>query len=100
MIATARESQELEVVAHRDRQIYVAAREVLSSSKYGALRSLNCSVHEGVVEISGTVSTFYLKQLAQTAMMQLNPSGHVRNLVEVNGETPVIIATNCQPTKQ
>jgi len=97
MIATARESQELEVVAHRDRQIYVAAREVLSSSKYGALRSLNCSVHEGVVEISGTVSTFYLKQLAQTAMMQLN--SQVRNLVEVNGETPVIIATTCQPTK-
>jgi len=82
-----------------------ALGEVLASVGHklpqtGALRSLNCSVHEGVVEISGTVSTFYLKQLAQTAMMQLNPSGHVRNLVEVNGETSVIVATNCQPIKQ
>ncbi|MEX0679168.1 MAG: hypothetical protein WD063_18985 [Pirellulales bacterium] len=89
MIASARHSRQLEFVSDRDRQMHAAAREVLSKSNYGALRLLDCRVSGGVVEIAGTVSSFYLKQLAQEAMLRLDPPGRVRNLVEVNDETPL-----------
>lgn len=82
-------------VSDRDREMYAAATEVLATSKYNALRQLSCRVQGGEVEISGTVATFYLKQLAQAAMLRLHPAGRVRNLVEVTGETPVMVATNC-----
>lgn len=83
------------IVTRYDRQIYNAAVATLAGSKYTPLRRLNCSVSEGVVEISGTVSSFYLKQLAQAAVMQLDQVGSVRNLVEVSGESPMLVATHC-----
>ena len=98
MIATPRHSCQFEVLSERDRWMHAAAVEVLSNSQYGPLRQLTCRVCEGVVEISGTVSTFYLKQLAQAAVQQLHPSGEVRNLVEVTGETQVVVATSCCPS--
>jgi hypothetical protein len=69
-----------------DRKLRAAAIEALANSRYGALRRLDCRVLGGVVEISGTVSSFYLKQLAQTAVLELGTAGTVRNLVEVRGE--------------
>jgi hypothetical protein len=99
MIATPRHACELEAVTQRDRDIHAATMEVLSNSHYGPLRQLTCRVSEGVVEISGTVSSFYLKQLAQVAVQQLYPTGRVRNLVEVTGETHVAVATSCGPPR-
>jgi hypothetical protein len=43
------------------------------------------------VEIWGTVSSFYLKQLAQAAVLQISAGG-VRNLVQVRGES-IALAT-------
>jgi hypothetical protein len=97
MIATPRHSCQFEIDSERDRWMHAAAMEVLSNSQYAPLRQLTCRVCEGVVEISGTVSSFYLKQLAQVAVQQLHPSGQVRNLVEVTGETQVAVATCCGP---
>ncbi len=84
-------------VSDRDRELYAAATEVLAMSKYTALRQLTCRVQGGMVEISGTVATFYLKQLAQAAMLRLRPEGRVRNLVEVTGEPWAVVATSCAP---
>lgn len=95
MIVDARQPTDGLVVTRYDRQIYNAARAALSLSKYASLRGLRCSVIEGVVEISGTVSSFYLKQLAQAAVMQLDEVRRVRNLVEVCGESPVLVAMHC-----
>jgi osmotically-inducible protein OsmY len=78
-----------------DRQLQAAATAALSTSQYGPLRTLDCQVAEGVVQISGTVPSFYLKQLAQAAVLHLYPDAHVRNLVEVSGESAVFVATNC-----
>ncbi len=97
MIASASESLEYEFVATYDRKVHAAASAALAASKYVALRRLCCRVREGVVEISGTVGSFYLKQLAQAAVLQLNPATTVLNLVEVNGESSVLIATGCNP---
>ena len=88
MIAPSRHARQLEFVSDGDRRMHAAASEELSNSKYMALRQLNCRVSEGVVEISGTVGSFYLKQLAQAAILRLDPPASVRNLVEVSGGTP------------
>jgi hypothetical protein len=98
MIASARFSPQDALAAHRDQLLHAAATELLSNSSYTPLRQLNCRVVGGVVEISGRVSSFYLKQLAQTAILRLHPEGRVRNLVEVTGESPVSVAINCAPT--
>ncbi len=83
-----------------DRQLHAAATAALTSSQYGALRKLDCQVADGVVEISGTVPSFYLKQLAQAAVMHLYPEAQVRNLVEVSDESSVIVATSCNRTER
>jgi hypothetical protein len=94
MIASACPPRE-DHVAHpallpcRDRQIHAAVSAALAASKYIPLRQLNCRVADGVVEISGAVSSFYLKQLAQAAVLQLHRAGTVRNLVEVMASRPV-----------
>ncbi len=95
MIVIASQPTECMVEAHYDRQVCRAVAAALAASKYGALRQLNCAVSDGVVEIFGTVSSFYLKQLAQAAAMQLANGRVVRNLVEVCGESPVLIALSC-----
>jgi hypothetical protein len=89
MIASARFAPQDELAAHRDQLLHAAATELLSNSNYTPLRQLNCRVLGGVVEISGRVSSFYLKQLAQAAILRLHPEGRVRNLVEVIGESQV-----------
>ena len=99
MIASASPIQEfplipIEPFVARDLQIHAAASEALSSSKYIPLRQLNCRVADGVVEISGTVSSFYLKQLAQAAVLQLDQAGEVRNLVEVSRESIALLAAD------
>ena len=90
MIAIAVQPAEYEFVDFCDRQIHAAAATALATSKYAALHKLECRVSEGVVEITGSVPSFYLKQLAQAAVLQLYPSSVVRNLVRVSGdvETP------------
>jgi hypothetical protein len=95
MIVVARQPVEGLVATRYDRKTYHAAVAALATSKYTALRQLHCSVRGGVVEISGTVPSFYLKQLAQAAVMQLNDVDRVCNLVEVCGESSALVATSC-----
>ena len=66
-----------------DRHLADAAETALAASKYVSLRKLQCRAEKGVVEISGMVPSFYLKQMAQAAVQQLHPAATVRNLVEV-----------------
>jgi hypothetical protein len=86
MIARTRSSQDRLATSAGDRKLRAAVIEALTRSRYGALRRLDCRVLGGVVEISGTVSSFYLKQLAQAAVLELASAGTVRNLVEVSDE--------------
>jgi hypothetical protein len=76
----------IEPLSSGDRQIHAAVSEAFAASKYIPLRQLNCRVANGIVEILGTVSSFYLKQLAQAAVLRINAAG-VRNLVQVSGES-------------
>ena len=76
----------IEPLSGGDLQIHAAVSAAFAASKYVPLRQLNCRVADGIVEIWGTVSSFYLKQLAQTAVLQIKAGG-VRNLVQVSGES-------------
>lgn len=50
-----------------------SAHTRLSGSSYAAaLRRLRCSYHEGVLTISGTLSRYYLKQIAHSLVRQLD----------------------------
>lgn len=84
MIVIPRQASECLLPARYDRQIHHAATAALAASKYGSLRQLRCSVCDGTVEISGTVVSFYLKQMAQAAVMQIEKVDMVRNLVKVS----------------
>jgi hypothetical protein len=95
MIATAIESTDPSFVASSDLRTQAAVAGALASSQYAALRRLDCRVTDGVVEISGIVSSYYLKQLAQAAVLQLHQARSVRNLVEVEGEASILVATHC-----
>lgn len=60
------------------------AQAKLMASPYSALRALTCESHEGVLTIRGRVPTFYLKQLAQTAVRNSPGVEVVNNLVQVD----------------
>ena len=75
---------EIESLTVGDHEIHAAVSAAFAASKYIPLRQLNCRVAKGIVEISGTVSSFYLKQLAQAAVLRINAAG-VLNLVQVSG---------------
>jgi hypothetical protein len=47
-----------------------AVQAELRSSSYGELRNVSCIVDNGQYILTGTVSTFYLKQMAQTILLR------------------------------
>jgi osmotically-inducible protein OsmY len=85
MIARANHDAARSLLAARDIQLRASVLDALKAMPYAALRNLTCRVSEGTAEITGTVPTFYLKQLAQAAVLQLSGVRIVRNLIEVEG---------------
>jgi hypothetical protein len=65
-----------------------AVLNLLRSSGYAALRGLRCEVTEAVVVVRGVVPSYYLKQVAQAAVLRLDGIRGVRNLVEVREAGP------------
>jgi hypothetical protein len=62
---------------------HLAVRHQLCSSGYLLLRKLQYQVCDGVVTIRGRVPSFFLKQMAQEAVLKLAQIREVRNFVEV-----------------
>ena len=52
-------------------------------SGYIELRDLSCHFHEGVLTLRGRVSSYYMKQLAQTFVFHLEGVQELNNRVEV-----------------
>ena len=59
------------------------ARDVLQASGYPALAAGECSVEAGIVELRGTVGSYYLKQVAQELVQRVKAVRQVRNSIEV-----------------
>ena len=60
----------------------LAARRLRESS-YHVLRSLSCEFRDGVLILRGSVDSYYLKQVAQTAVFGIPFVDEVDNRVEV-----------------
>ena len=48
-----------------------------------ATQDISCNFHEGVLTLRGCVPSYYLKQIAQTVVMQLDGVEQVDNRIEV-----------------
>ena len=56
----------------------------LHESPYHVLRSLSCEFRDGVLILRGAVDSFYLKQVAQSAVSNIPSVEMVDNRVEVD----------------
>ena len=63
--------------------IEAAVQLRLRTSGYCQLGLVSCEFHEGVLTLRGRVSTFYLKQVAQTLVRNLDGVGEINNRLEV-----------------
>jgi hypothetical protein len=60
------------------------ARAALRDCPYESVRSLDCCVSHDALVLSGQVTSFYLKQIAQTIVARrLNGAARIENRVEV-----------------
>jgi osmotically-inducible protein OsmY len=66
-----------------DRLIRDKVNRALEESGYAPLRRIHCEVSDGVVELTGRVPSFYVKQLAQTAVLRLDQIRGVKNRLRV-----------------
>ena len=60
-----------------------SARGRLSRSCYWKSREITCRYHEGVLFLHGHLSSYYLKQLAQEAVRDLEGVEEIINHIEV-----------------
>jgi len=63
--------------------LLVAARRLLATTGYWPLREVRCECSQGAVVLSGTVPTYYQKQLAQAVLMASPLIETVVNRIEV-----------------
>lgn len=60
-----------------------AAKRRLRKSSYPSVKKVRCEVHGGVLVLSGRVSSFFEKQMAQETIAGLEGIDKVVNCVEV-----------------
>jgi hypothetical protein len=61
----------------------VEAETRLHQSAYSPLRHLTCQVHGQVLTICGRVPSYYMKQVAQSLLGQLEGVGTIDNQLDV-----------------
>jgi osmotically-inducible protein OsmY len=59
------------------------AERCLRCNAYLALKNVSCDYCEGVLTLRGCLPTYYLKQMAQTAVAQVEGVRQVVNLIQV-----------------
>ena len=60
------------------------AERMFAASPYAPIRRLKCTFREGEMVIAGSVDSFYLKQLAQSAVQKVAGVVRISNIVEVS----------------
>ena len=63
--------------------IQAEAQSRLRKSGYRELRSISCEFHEGILTLRGQVSSFHLKQIAQTLIRNVDGIREINNRLEV-----------------
>jgi osmotically-inducible protein OsmY len=67
----------------RLRTVAERAESRLRSNPYLALKNVSCEYCEGVLTLRGCLPTYYLKQIAQTAVARLDGVERIVNDIEV-----------------
>ncbi len=80
-----------------DQRILAAAQAALAACGYRAVAALKCQVTAGEVRLVGTVTSYYLKQLAQQAVLQIPLVQRVDNRIQVQPVAPEQGSRSCQP---
>jgi osmotically-inducible protein OsmY len=57
--------------------------QTLDAIGYAALRNIDCRVEKGIVRLIGDVPSFYVKQVAQSAVQNLAGVQEIRNELQV-----------------
>jgi osmotically-inducible protein OsmY len=65
------------------RTVAERAESRLRSNPYLALKNVSCEYHAGVLTLRGCLPTYYLKQIAQTAVARLDGVERIVNDIEV-----------------
>lgn len=82
--ATPAENAQVSGSTDHDRHsIESEARKRLHTTGYTCLDRIDCRFCNGVLTLSGTVTSYYQKQVAQTAVLSLEGIGQVKNEIEV-----------------
>lgn len=63
--------------------LLAVARRQLRESVYPSLRRVTCDYHEGVVMLRGRLPSFFLKQMAQESVRELDGVEVIANYIEV-----------------
>lgn len=72
----------------RDRLIEETARAALRASGYRTLADLECEVSDGHITLSGVVTSYFLKQIAQETILQIKFVERVHNAIRVKPRVP------------
>ena len=73
----------MERLTERPMGVADRARSRLLGNPYLALRNVQCDFADGVLTLRGCLPSYYLKQVAQTAVAQLDGVRQVVNLIQV-----------------
>ncbi len=65
------------------RQVRPVVERALCATGHGALRAVSVSIDARIVVLRGRVASYYLKQVAQTAVLAVTGAHQVRNSVDV-----------------
>lgn len=67
----------------QDDAVMAQAAAELRRSSYTALRQIECHVRDGVLTLTGRVSSYYEKQIAQTLVQFRLPNVKIQNELQV-----------------
>ena len=79
----ARQAPIPRISCDEDNEIRLAVERSLRSSGYYSVREVRSLVEDGVVMLFGTLPSYYMKQIAQTVVMNLEMVMRVENHCEV-----------------
>ena len=68
--------------------IRLSVERQLQGSGYGALKRVSCVIESGVLHLHGCVPSYYLKQLAQALVANIDGVCLVKNQIRVSRLTP------------
>lgn len=75
--------------------VQARAQAKLRACPYREVQKTTCFFHKGVLLLQGTVSSYYLKQIAQTVLMHVEGVRHIVNTIRVH--STVEVPTGHQP---